>query len=77
MRLEHDGRTDILKLVGNAKLRRLKKGQLADEVTGAVITWQNGTEVFKVEGSSPSTTPSGSPGRVRAIIAPRDAGAKP
>jgi lipopolysaccharide export system protein LptA len=77
LRLEHDGRTDTLKLMGNAKLRRLKKGQLADEVTGAVITWQNGTEVFKVEGSSPSTTNSGSPGRVRAIIAPRDAGSKP
>ena len=76
LRLEHDGRTDTLKLVGNAKLRRLKKGQLADEVTGALITWQNGTEVFKVEGSSPSGAGSGG-GRVRAVIAPRDAGAKP
>jgi len=75
LRLEHDGRTDTLKLVGSAKLRRLKKGQLADEVTGAVITWQNGTEVFKVEGSTAGS--GGSTGRVKAIIAPRESGAKP
>lgn len=75
-KLEQDSRTDTLKLMGKARLKRLKNGQTMDDIQGAVITWQNGREVFTVDaGTAPGTTG----GRVRAVIAPREpaSGSKP
>ena len=36
-RIEFDGRTDTLRLVGSAAVRRLRGGVLADEITGSLI----------------------------------------
>jgi len=69
-RIEFDARTDTLRFVGNAAVRRLRAGVVADEITGALITWDNTNELFKVTGGAPSpTNPSG---RVRAVFAPRE-----
>jgi lipopolysaccharide export system protein LptA len=68
-RIEFDGRTDTLRFVGNGAVRRLRGGTVADEITGAVIVWDNLAEVFKVEGGAVSAAnPSG---RVRAVLSPR------
>ena len=69
-RIEFDARTDTLRFVGNAAVRRLRAGTVADEITGALITWDNTNELFKVTGGAAS--PANPTGRVRAVFAPRE-----
>lgn len=66
--LEYDTRTDTVRFVGNAKVRRMRGTVVADEVTGAVIVYNNRTEVVTLEGGSASPNPNG---RVRIVIMPR------
>jgi lipopolysaccharide export system protein LptA len=61
--LEYDGRAEKLKLSGQA---RLKRGE--DDLRGNLITYDAKTEYFQAQGSI-----SGSPGRVRAVIRPKNA----
>jgi lipopolysaccharide export system protein LptA len=68
-RIELDGRSDTLRLVGNGTVRLLRNGTVADEISGDAILWDNRAEVFKVEGGAVSATnPSG---RVRVVLTPR------
>ena len=69
-RIEFDARTDTLRFVGNAAVRRLRAGVMADEITGSLITWDNTNELFKVTGGAAS--PANPSGRVRAVFAPRE-----
>jgi lipopolysaccharide export system protein LptA len=69
-RIEYDGRADTLRFVGSAAVRRLRAGAVADEITGGLITYDNTTEVFAVQGGAP-----GQPGgRVRAVLTPPPSG---
>lgn len=69
-RIEFDSRTDTLRFSGNAAVRRLRGGTVADEITGSLITWDNTNELFKVTGGE--ATPANPSGRVRAVLAPRE-----
>ena len=69
-RIEFDARIDTLRFVGNAAVRRLRAGVVADEITGSLITWDNTNELFKVTGGA--TSPTNPSGRVRAVFAPRE-----
>lgn len=69
-RIEFDARSDTFRLIGNATVRRLRGGVVADEITGALITWDNTNELFKVTGGASS--PANPTGRVRAVFAPRE-----
>ena len=69
-RIEFDAKTDTLRFVGNAAVRRLRAGVVADEITGSLITWDNTNELFNVTGGAPS--PANPSGRVRAVFAPRE-----
>jgi len=64
----YDGKTETVRLVGRAKVRRLAGSQLADEIDGAVIVYDSRTEQFNVDGS-PAGSAAG--GRVRVTIQPR------
>ena len=68
-RIEFDGRNDTLRLIGDAAVRRLRGGSVADEITGGTIVWDNRAEVFKVEGGSAGA--ANPRGRVRAVLSPR------
>jgi len=73
--IEYDGRTDIVKLIRRAELRRYREATLADELTGALIVYNNITDVFTVDGQK--ATPGGASagaggGRVRAVLAPKE-----
>lgn len=68
-RLEYDGKTDTIRFVTNAAVRRLRGSTVADEITGAAIVWDNTAEVFKVQGGA--ATAANPTGRVRAVLSPR------
>lgn len=71
-RIEYDSQADNVKFIGKAVLRRYVGGKLADESNGALIRYENTTDVFTVDGSvKPVRTASNPSGRVRALLAPR------
>ena len=61
-RLEYDGPAEKLKLTGQA---RLKRGD--DDLRGNLISYDGKTEYFQAQGSI-----GGAPGRVRAVIRPKN-----
>ena len=66
--LVYNGKTDTVRFETNAVMRRYRGSTLADEVTGAVINYENTTEKFSVDGSASGATPGG---RVRAVLTPK------
>ena len=73
-RVEYDSRGDVVRFSGDAQVRRLRGGQPADEISGNLITYDNGNETFSVAGAA-AASPAGAastPGsRVRVVITPR------
>lgn len=73
--IEYNGRADTVRFVRQAELRRLRGAVVADEITGAVIVYNNLTDVFTVDGQKAATHGSGdspaSGGRVRAVLSPK------
>lgn len=63
-RIEYDSQGDKIKLMGQA---RLKRG--IDELRGEQITYDSRSEFFQAKGGT-----SGTSGRVRAVIRPRNSG---
>lgn len=71
-RIEYNGRTDTVRLLRRAELRRYQGSRVQDELTGAVIVYNNLTDVFSVDGQQTRPDGSAAPGgRVRAILAPK------
>jgi len=78
--IEYDGRTDIVKLMRRAELRRYRGAVLDDEITGAVIVYNNLTDQFSVDGQKSATSAEGGKGkdgRVRAMLAPKEQTSSP
>lgn len=69
--IEYDGRADTVKLLRKAQLRRLKGAVLNDEMTGSVITYDNTTDVFTIDGGLARGSPAAPGGRVRAVLTPK------
>ena len=67
-RIEYDGKSDTVRLIGNAVIRRFRGGTMSDEVQGQSITYDNLGEVFSVN----SGGTSGEGGRVRGVLSPRE-----
>jgi lipopolysaccharide export system protein LptA len=68
-RVEYDARTDTLRFVGNAQVRRMRGSVAAEDIQGSVIVWDNAAELFSVQGGA--ATPGNPGGRVRAVLSPR------
>jgi lipopolysaccharide export system protein LptA len=75
--IEYDGRGDKIRFVGRAEMRRLRGTAVQDETSGALITYDNSSDQFAVEGGSAGggATPANPGGRVRATLAPRSSAA--
>lgn len=74
-RLEYDEKSDTIRFVNNAVVRRLRGETIGDEITGSLVTYDNTTEVFSVSGGGQASTSAAasSPGkRVRAVLTPRE-----
>ena len=67
--IEYNGRADTVRFIKKAQLRRLRGATLADEVTGAVILYENLSDKFTVDGAPKSATAPA--GRVRAMLTPK------
>lgn len=74
--IEYDARADTVKFIKNAVLRRLRGATLADEITGALIVYENLTDMFSVDGSAVNGGAPGAGGRVRAMLTPKPEAAK-
>jgi lipopolysaccharide export system protein LptA len=70
-RLEYDGRSDVIRFVNNASVRRLRGANAADELTGNLVTYDSSTEVFTVTGGAQATAVNPG-GRVRAVLMPKE-----
>jgi len=74
--IEYDSRGDVVRFTGNAQVRRLRGATVADEISGSVISYDNGNETFSVQGAAAAAgaasdaTVAGS-GRVRVTLTPR------
>lgn len=67
--IEYDGKADTVRFIKKAQMRRLRGATLADEVTGALIVYENLTDRFTVDGGAKA---AGAPtGRVRAMLTPK------
>lgn len=75
--IEYDGRADTVKFSTRAQLRRYRGATLADEFTGAVIVYNNTTDVFNIDGSVAQASAGAAPGRVRAMLTPAPEAASP
>lgn len=74
-RIEYDSRSDTVRFVGHAVVRRYRDGTIADETAGNLISYDNSAEVFSVSGGSAASSPANPSGRVRAVLTPREAAA--
>lgn len=75
--IEYDGKADNVRFIRRAELRRYRGAVLSDEITGAVIVYNNLTDVFTVDGQrTPAANAAGDApapgGRVRAVLSPKD-----
>ncbi|MFN3739035.1 lipopolysaccharide transport periplasmic protein LptA [Hydrogenophaga sp.] len=74
--IEYDGKADNVRFITRAELRRYRGSVLSDEITGAVIVYNNLTDVFSVDGKRPAANAAGDApapgGRVRAVLSPKD-----
>lgn len=73
-RLEYDGKTDTIRFVTNAAVRRLRGSTVADEIAGNIVSYNSIEEVFSVSGGA-AATPTNPSGRVRAVLTPREGSA--
>jgi lipopolysaccharide export system protein LptA len=73
-RLEYDGKSDVVRFVNNASVRRLRGATQADEIAGNLVTYDSTTEVFNVSGGAPATAANPG-GRVRATLVPKEGSA--
>lgn len=71
LRIEYDSRTETVRLIGHAVLRRYRGTTLNDQTLGATIVYDGARETFSVDGAGPrGATPDNPSGRVRAMLTP-------
>jgi lipopolysaccharide export system protein LptA len=70
-RVEYDGKTNVVKFINDAELRRLRGATTADEISGKLIAYDATTEKMSVTGGA-APTPANPGGRVRAVLSPRE-----
>ncbi|MCA6218504.1 lipopolysaccharide transport periplasmic protein LptA [Ideonella sp. B7] len=73
-RIEYDGASERIKLLGNAWLRMRRAGTVTDEASGSVITYDQRQDTVQFDGQGPAK-PGVVPGKVRLVFTPRSASA--
>jgi lipopolysaccharide export system protein LptA len=68
----YDNQADKITLTGRAELRSYRGQQLSDRLQGHLIVFDNTTEVFTVDGKTPSGSTASSSQRIKATLTPRN-----
>jgi lipopolysaccharide export system protein LptA len=71
LRIEFDGKTDRIKLMDQAEVRRYRGAVLGDQMTGKLIIYDNLADVFTIDGQRARENDKPGSGRVRAVLVPR------
>ncbi|SNT04437.1 lipopolysaccharide export system protein LptA [Noviherbaspirillum humi] len=71
VRIEYDGKAELVKLFTRAKLRRLEGTKPTDEVEGEFISYDSRAEFFSVNNTATGESKPGG-GRIKAVIQPRN-----
>lgn len=71
--IDYDGKADNVKLLRRATLRRYRGDTLTDETSGSVITYDNTSDVFTVNGGAVNAASDNPGGRIRAVLTPKAA----
>ncbi len=72
--IEYNSKADNVKFIRRAELRRYRGATMNDEMAGNVITYDNGGDVFTINGVPAQQGVAPAPGgRVRAMLTPRSA----
>ena len=72
--IEYSSKLDNVRFIKRAVMRRLVGSKVNDEITGALIVYDNTTDVFTVDSSTPGSSLGGQntpSGRVRAMLTPK------
>ncbi len=77
LELHYDGRSDVITLTGRAVLERSLDGHLSDRAQGAVIIYNDLTDVFTVHSGPAGVDASNPHGRVRVMLSPRTPASAP
>lgn len=76
--IEYDSKADTVRFIRRAQLRRYLGPTVNDEMTGDLIVYNNGTDVFTVNGTVRQPgAPVSSDSRIRAMLTPRNAASAP
>jgi lipopolysaccharide export system protein LptA len=70
-RIEYDGKQEMSKLIGHARMIRLAGAKTLDEIRGAVLTYDSRNEFYTAAGGGDNSTTGNPSGRVRAVLSPR------
>jgi lipopolysaccharide export system protein LptA len=79
----YDNQADVVTLIQRAEVRLLRGAQLADQIHGEKIVFNNTTEVMTVDGQKQLRPSAGQPQasernqRVRAVLTPRQSASTP
>jgi len=69
--LNYDGRADTVTFTNHAQLRRYRGTVLADQISGALIVYDNLSDKFRVDGSPTGVVSGTTTGRVKAVLTPK------
>ncbi|MEY4362730.1 MAG: lipopolysaccharide transport periplasmic protein LptA [Pseudomonadota bacterium] len=74
LRIEYDGKKDVVTILDKGEVRRYRGVNLADQMQGQRIVYENLTDVFSIDGQRPGSTSgsASSGGRVRATLVPKE-----
>jgi lipopolysaccharide export system protein LptA len=71
LRIDYDGRADVIVLTDQAEIRRYRGTTLGDQMFGKRIVYENLSDVFTIDGQRAADKGKTSDTRVRATLSPR------
>jgi lipopolysaccharide export system protein LptA len=70
--ISYDGKTEIVRFIDKAYVRRLEKSKVMDEIQGKVVVYDARNENYTVESGGAGATATNPDGRVRVTIQPKN-----
>ncbi len=73
LEINYNGKTEVVRFVEKANVRRLEKEKIMDEIQGKIVIYDSRNENYTVEGgSADSATGTNPSGRVKVTIQPKN-----